>query len=117
MEKEDCIFCKIVNKEIEKDLVYEDENFIGFLDINPKVEGHTLIVSKNHYKSLLDMPNSLGNELQEAVKKVGLDLINSGKAEGFNVLVNIGEVADQVVSHLHVHVIPRKKEDSVKLFS
>jgi len=115
--KEDCIFCKIASKEIEKDLTYEDENFIGFLDINPRAEGHSLIVSKKHYKTLLDMPNSLGNELQEVVKKVGLDLIESGKGEGFNVLVNVGEVADQVVHHLHIHIIPRKKNDGVKLFS
>ncbi|MBT4166200.1 HIT domain-containing protein [archaeon] len=115
--EDDCIFCKIASKEISKDLVYEDENFIGFLDINPRADGHTLIVSKKHYKSLLDIPNSLGNELQEAVKKAGLDLINSGKAEGFNVLVNVGEVADQVVHHLHIHVIPRNDGDSVRLFS
>lgn len=115
--EEDCIFCKIVNKNVPCEFVYEDENFVGFLDTNPKAEGHTLIVPKRHYKTLLDLPNSLGNELQEAIKKIGLKLISGKKAEGFNVLVNVGEVADQIVHHLHIHIIPRNDGDAVKIFS
>jgi len=110
---EDCIFCKIVNKEIPKELTYEDENFIAFLDIKPRAEGHTLIIPKKHYKTILDMPNTLGNELQEAIKKVSLDLMQKGKAEGFNVLTNSGEVAGQIVHHLHVHIIPRREGDGM----
>jgi len=114
MEEKDCIFCKIVNGEIKTDLVYDDDNFIGFLDISPKAPGHTLIIPKKHYKTLLDMPNTLGTELLEAVKKVSLDLIKSGKAEGFNLIVNNGETAGQVVPHLHLHIIPRKHGDGLK---
>ena len=66
--KEDCIFCKIAKKEIKTNIVYEDDNFIAFLDVNPRAEGHTLIIPKKHYKTLLDMPNTLGNELIEAIK-------------------------------------------------
>jgi len=110
---EDCIFCKIANKEIPTDLVYEDENFIAFLDIKPRAEGHTLIIPKKHYKTILDMPNTLGNELQEAIKKVSLDLIKKVKAEGFNVLTNVGEVSGQEVHHVHVHIIPRKEGDGI----
>ena len=73
MEK-DCVFCKIAKGEKEEK-VYDDENFFGVLDMNPKAEGHTLIISKNHYKTILDMLVSLGNEMLEAVKKIGLDLI------------------------------------------
>jgi len=112
---EDCIFCKIVNGEISTNKVYEDDNFIGILDANPKAEGHTLVIPKKHFKTLLDMPDSLGNELVEAVKKVSLKLIDDGKAEGFNVVVNNFSVAGQLVSHLHVHIVPRKKGDGFKL--
>ena len=107
--EKDCIFCKIVNREIESEIVYEDDNFIGILDINQVAEGKTLIVPKKHFKTILDMPSSLGNEMLEAVKKVALKLIDEGKAEGFNILINTYEVAGQVVPHAHIHILPRKK--------
>ncbi len=110
----DCIFCKIAGGEIKSEFVYDDDNFFGILDNNPKAEGHTLIISKKHYKTILDLPNTLGNELQEAIKKVSLDLIKDGKAEGFNVLVNSNSVAGQLVEHFHVHIIPRKKGDGLR---
>lgn len=113
-KNQDCIFCKIARGEIETKKVYEDENFIGFLDANPKTEGHTLIIPKKHFRNLLDMPVSLGNELLEAVKKVSLDLINKGKAEGVNVLSNNESVAGQIIFHAHIHIIPRKKGDGLK---
>ena len=113
-EEKDCIFCKIVNKEVSSKVVYEDDNFIGFLDINQVAEGKTLIIPKKHYKTLLDIPSSLGNEMLAAVKKVSLKLINDGKADGFNILMNNFEVAGQVVPHAHIHVLPRKKGDGLK---
>jgi len=111
---DNCIFCKIVAGEIPSKKVYEDDNFIGFLDINQAVDGKTLVIPKKHYKTLLDMPSSLGNEMLEAVKKVALKLIDEGKAEGFNVLMNNFEVAGQVVPHAHIHILPRKKDDGLK---
>ena len=114
MANEDCIFCKIVKGEIPSTKVYCEDNFIGILDIHPKAEGHTLVIPKNHFNSLLDMPNTLGNELVEAVKYIGLNLVKDGKGEAFNVFVNNGEIAGQIVMHAHVHVIPRKKDDGLK---
>ena len=111
---ENCIFCKIISGEVPAEKVYEDDNFIGILDANPLVEGHTLIIPKKHFKTLLDMPNSLGNEMVEATKKVALDLINKNKYEGFNLLNNNFEVAGQVVPHVHFHIIPRNKGDGIK---
>lgn len=113
-ESEDCIFCKIIRGEIKSKKVYEDDNFIGILDVNPKVTGHTLLIPKKHFRNLLDMPASLGTELVEAIKKISLDLINKGKAEGVNVIVNNERVAGQVVFHTHFHIIPRKSGDGVK---
>ncbi len=112
--EQDCIFCKIVNKEIPKELTYEDDNFIAFLDISPRAQGHTLIIPKQHFKTLLDLPNTLGTELQQAIKKVSLNLTQKLKAQGFNIFTNIGEVSGQVVPHLHIHVVPRKNQDNLK---
>jgi histidine triad (HIT) family protein len=124
MEEKECIFCKIAKGEIPAKRIYDDDNFFGILDISPKAEGHTLIISKKHYKTLLDVPSSLGSELLDAVKSVGLNLIKEGKVktglssnnevEGFNFFVNNGEVAGQVVHHFHAHIIPRKKDDGLK---
>ena len=115
--KDVCIFCKIIKGEIESKKVYEDDNFFGILDANPKAEGHTLIMPKQHFKTILDMPNSLGNEMLEAVKKVALDLIQQGKAEGFNLVVNTNKAGGQLVDHVHVHIIPRKEGDGLKMIA
>ena len=112
---EDCIFCKIVSGEMKTDFVYEDDNFVAFLDINPVVEGHTLVIPKKHFKTLLDIPNTLGNEMLEAVKKVSLDLIKNKKGDGINVFTNIHESAGQIVHHAHLHIIPRSKGDGVRI--
>jgi histidine triad (HIT) family protein len=112
--EENCIFCKILKGELESKPVYDDDNFIGILDINPISEGHTLIIPKKHYETILDMPSSLGSELLDAIKKVGLKLIEEGKAEGFNVVQSNNKVAQQEVPHLHFHIIPRKKDDGLK---
>ncbi|MFA5259385.1 MAG: HIT domain-containing protein [Candidatus Pacearchaeota archaeon] len=114
MEDNDCIFCKIISGEIPAEKTYEDDNFIAFLDAKPKAVGHTILVSKNHFRNLLDMPASLGNEMLEGIKKVSLDLIKQKKAEGFNVIVNNEPVAGQVIFHAHIHIIPRKKDDGLK---
>ena len=113
-EIKNCIFCKIIRGEIPSTKTYEDDNFIGILDIHPKTDGHTVIIPKKHFKSLLDMPSTIGNELLEAIKEVGLGLIKDGKGEAFNVIVNNGETAGQVVMHSHIHIVPRKKGDGLK---
>ena len=114
MDNKDCIFCKIVNGEIPTKKTYEDNNFIAFLDIKPKADGHTIIISKNHFRNLLDMPTTLGNEMLEAIKKVSLDLIKQKKGTGFNLIVNNESAAGQVIFHTHIHIIPRKKDDGLR---
>ena len=112
---EDCIFCKISKEEIPCKKVNEDENFLAFLDVNPQVEGHTLIMPKKHFETILDMPSSAGAELLDCVKKTALKLIDETKAEGFNVLNNNFESAGQVVKHVHFHILPRKKGDGFRV--
>ena len=111
----DCIFCKVVKGELPSTKVYDDDNFIGILDINPSAEGETLIICKKHYKTLLDMPSSLGNEMIEGAKEIALKLIKQEKAEGFNLMNSNFEVAGQEVNHVHFYIIPRKKADGIKL--
>lgn len=115
MAHEDCLFCKIVKGELPSKKTYEDDNFIGLLDPNPRTEGHTLIIPKKHFRNLLDMPTSLGDEMLEAVKKVALKLIKDGKGEGFNIIVNNEPAAGQVIFHLHIHILPRKKGDGLRM--
>ncbi len=111
----DCIFCKIVNKEVPKDFIYENDSFASFFDLNQDIKGHALVISKKHFKTLLDMPNSLGPELLDCIKETAIKIMKENDAEGFNVVQNNFEAAWQVVPHLHFHVLPRKKGDGVKI--
>jgi len=110
-----CIFCKIVRGEISAEKVLEGDSFIAIKDANPLVEGHTLIIPKQHWVTLLDLPNKFGNEILGFIKKVANNLMDSGVADGFNVVMNNLEVAGQVVKHAHIHIIPRKEGDGIKL--
>ena len=113
MHKEDCLFCKIALKEIPVKIIYESDNFIAFPDANPKVDGHLLIISKNHYVNIMDMPATLGQELVDTIKKVAGIMLKQG-AEGFNVIQNNFPAAGQIVMHAHIHLLPRKKGDGFK---
>ena len=100
-----------MNKEIPKDFIYENDNFCSFADVNPITEGHSQVISKKHFKTFLDMPDSLGSELLDCIKKTAMELMKKTNAEGFNVVNNNFEAAQQIVKHVHFHIIPRKKGD------
>lgn len=110
---EDCVFCKIARKEIPVEIIFESKNFLAFPDAHPITKGHTLIIPKKHFTNLIEMPESLGSELVGVIKEVANIRFKQG-AEGFNTIVNTGEAAGQVVMHMHIHLIPRKKGDNVK---
>lgn len=114
MKEKECIFCKIVKKEIPARLIEESENFIAILDANPKTEGHALIIPKSHYATLLDMPSNLAEEMLKLIKKIAKNLKQSN---GFNLLVNSSPAAGQVIMHAHIHLIPRKEGDGLKLIA
>ena len=111
----DCIFCKIAKGEIKSEKILETDNFFAIKDINPKTKGHSLIVSRKHYATMLDMPASLLGEFLETAKQRALKLMEEEKAEGFNLVVNNYEVAGQLVPHVHLHILPRKKNDGFKV--
>jgi len=108
---EDCIFCKIVKGDIPCSKVYEDEHVIAFLDIAPASKGHTLVVPKEHYEIIPDVPNALLEKIIDVVKKVGNALLKEN--DGFNVMQNNKKAAEQLVPHVHFHVIPRNNEDGL----
>lgn len=111
---EECIFCKIVKGEIKSEILKSNDDFIAIRDINPVSEGHTLIVPKKHYVTLLDVPEELGVELIKFAKEVASDLIEKKKGSGFNVIMNNFPSAGQFVMHAHIHIIPRKEDDGIR---
>jgi len=108
----ECIFCKIVKGEISAEKIYEDEEFMAILDINPVGEGHTLVMPKKHFDDLMSLDNNISSKYVEVIQKVVRILIGKYDADGFNVVLNNGEVAGQVVKHVHFHILPRKKGDN-----
>jgi histidine triad (HIT) family protein len=115
MSEKDCIFCKIANGELKSEKVLESDSFFAIRDISPKTEGHTLVIPKKHFVTLLDIPNRLGGELLEFTKKVVGKLMDEKFADGFNIEMNNLEVAGQEVMHAHFHVLPRKEGDGLKV--
>lgn len=109
----DCIFCKIVAVEIPAAVIYENESLVAFLDISPLAEGHILVIPREHYARVADLPASVCTQIAIALPKLGRALLEVTKAEGFNILANNGEVAGQVVPHVHFHLIPRKANDGL----
>jgi len=108
-EKRDCLFCKIAAKEVPSFIVYEDAESFGFLDIQPRAVGHTLLVPKHHAATLAELPQSEIAPLFFAVKSVAAILVEALGADGLTIGINQGEVSGQVVPHLHVHLMPRFK--------
>jgi histidine triad (HIT) family protein len=112
---EDCIFCKIIKKEIPASVIYEDGNVISFLDIMPANKGHCLVVPKKHYETLLEVQDEYLSGLIKAVKKVAKAMSLSMGNDSYNIIMNNGKEAGQLVQHVHVHIIPRFKGDRLRL--
>jgi histidine triad (HIT) family protein len=107
----DCIFCKIVAKEIPAEIIHEDDHVLAFLDIAPRAPGHAMVIPKVHAATILDLPDAEIKPLFSAVKKVSVKIEKAIAPDGFTIGVNHGDAAGQTVKHLHVHVIPRWKGD------
>lgn len=103
----DCLFCRIIKKEIPSEIVYEDEHTFAFLDIHPCAPGHTMVITKTHAATLLDLPGNCVAPLFLTVQKVTGMLHRSLNPSGFTIGINHGSISGQVIEHLHVHIIPR----------
>ena len=108
---DDCIFCKIVKGEIPSEKVLENEDFIVIKNIDPLVDGHSLVIPKKHYGTFLDLPLGLYEKLLETAKKA----IEKLDAKDFQLVTNSGEVAGQSIPHMHLHILPRKEGDGFEI--
>lgn len=113
---EDCVFCKILAGKIPSEKVYENDKVYAFLDIVPVNPGHTLVIPKEHYDNIEDLPEDILCEMSKVVKRVGQAIKKGLGSRGYNIALNNGIVAGQVVPHVHFHVIPRKTSDGLKLW-
>lgn len=99
----DCLFCKIIKKEIPSYKIYEDDKFFSFLDIYPRVKGHALVIPKDHYRWVYDVPNF--SKYWEVAKKISLKIQNTLNSE-FVSFVTMGEE----VPHAHIHILPQQSK-------
>lgn len=111
MKDDTCIFCKIANGEIPAKTIYEDEEFRVILDLGPATKGHALILPKNHYANLFELPEEDAKKVIVIAKKMAAKMKKNLNCDGFNLMQNNGESAGQTVFHFHMHLIPRYVND------
>ena len=113
MKDVNCIFCKIASGEIPSATLYEDENFRVILDVGPASKGHALILPKDHYANINELPEEIVAKAFVLAKQMAARLTAALDCDGFNILQNNGETAGQTVFHFHIHLIPRYQNDHV----
>ncbi|MFW5991470.1 MAG: HIT family protein [Candidatus Nanoarchaeia archaeon] len=111
----ECVFCKIINGEIPGETVYEEEDVLAIMDINPANKGHVLVIPREHYETYLDLPGELAEKIGSATQKVASGVLKATGAQGFNILNNNKKIAGQLVPHVHMHIIPRFENDGVDM--
>jgi len=107
-----CVFCSIIKGHSQVAEIYEDVNFLVLMDKYPINVGHTLIIPRIHYDNLLLMPPKDVGRLYSLVPLIAKAVVSAVKADGFNVGQNNGKAANQIVPHVHVHIVPRFNDDS-----
>lgn len=110
----DCIFCKIVSKEVKANIVFESDNLLCILDAYPEEVGHCLILTKNHKENIFELEDSQAELILPLAKKVALAIKNSMHAEGINIIQNNGALAKQVIMHYHLHIVPRYEQPPIE---
>ena len=111
---EECIFCKIARGGAKAEKIYEAENVVSFLDINPRAPGHSLVIPKKHVETLADLEDELVADVFKATKKVVMMLKKAIYPDAFIIGINDGKAAGQEIPHLHVNIIPRFEGDGGK---
>ena len=110
MRDNNCIFCKIAAGEIPSKTIYEDDKFRVILDLGPATKGHALILPKNHYANLYELPEDTAGDVMKLAKKMATVMTEKLGCQGFNLMQNNGETAGQTVFHFHMHLIPRYED-------
>lgn len=111
MKDDNCIFCKLANGVFPTNSIYEDEEFNVILDLGAATKGHALILPKEHYKNLYELPDETAAKVMKLAKKMAVQMTDKLNADGFNLVQNNNEVAGQTVFHFHMHLIPRYNDD------
>ena len=111
MRDENCIFCKIIEGDIPSYKLYEDDDFMVILDAGPATRGHALVIPKEHYKNLYELPDELAAKAVILGKKLITQLKEILGCDGYNLVQNNWEAAGQTVDHFHLHLIPRYSGD------
>jgi histidine triad (HIT) family protein len=114
--KKDCIFCKIIKKELSCYKIYENNYVLAFLDINPSFRAHTLVIPKKHFTNIFDCEDKYLEELIKAIKLISKHYKQELPCQGANILNASGKVAEQSVFHFHFHIIPRFSNDNFTTF-
>lgn len=112
MREDNCIFCKIANGDIPSKTLYEDDECRVILDLGPATKGHALILPKNHYANLFELPENEAEHVMVVAKRMASRMMEKLQCDGFNLVQNNGETAGQTVFHFHMHLIPRYKWDN-----
>lgn len=115
MRDENCIFCKIANGEIPSATIYEDQDFRAILDLGPASKGHALLLPKEHYPNLYELPDETAAKVLPTARKIVSRMKDVLGCDGYNLVQNNGESAGQTVFHFHLHMIPRYEGDNVGL--
>lgn len=110
----DCLFCKIIAGEIPCTKVYEDEDILAFLDINPVNIGHTLVIPKEHFANIYETPSDVLAKIMDTAKTLSIATKTALSADGINIEMNNDPIAGQVIFHTHLHVIPRFESDGFR---
>ncbi len=113
---DNCIFCKIINGDAPCYKIYEDDYVLAFLDISKDCYGHTLVIPKKHCESVLDCDETSLYSVISAVKKIANHYVNSCGFKGVNIINASGEEAQQTISHLHFHILPRTDKNEYNAF-
>jgi histidine triad (HIT) family protein len=111
MKKDDCIFCRIANGSVPSKTIYEDDEFRVILDLGPATKGHALILPKDHYADIYEIPEDTAADAMKLAKRMAAVMKEKLHCDGFNIVQNNGEAAGQTVRHFHIHLIPRYRDD------
>lgn len=109
----DCVFCRIATEEAPSQRLYEDEDTVAFMDINPATDGHCLVIPRRHAPDLWSLPEEDGVAVWRTVRRVAEGVRTGLRPDGLNVLQSNGRAALQTVFHFHVHLIPRYRDDGI----
>jgi len=110
----ECIFCAIVEGKIPSTTVYEDEDVFAFMDISPATPGHLVVIPKQHFRNIFDIPAEVASKIMKAVVPIAAAIREALNPDGLNLIQNNEAAGFQTVFHFHLHLIPRWNADSLQ---